>query len=247
MATQEIKEYFSGQGRVKLAPYFGGVVKKHKARWIGNVPSLELETELETDEHLESHTGTRSADRVREKSRKVKFKMTLEDFASANLAIAFQASLTNVPKGNVADLTSADDLAVGDSWQLGKIKVSDVVLTDSTASSPKTLQAGVNYRIDERFGMVDVLDLSGLKLPLKASFKHDSADVLGLMLEKAEGYYLVFEGLNTAESDKPVLVEIHKAAISPAKTLALINTDLASFDLEGTALMSDGNMVTVTK
>lgn len=243
---QEVKEYFSGQGRLKLAPFFGGTVKKHKARWVGNVPSLELTTEVETEEHLESHTGTRSVDRQREKSRKIKFKFTMEDFATQNLAIAFQASVENVPKGNVAELVSPDDLAVGDGWYLGKIKVSNVVIIDSS-SAPKTLQAGVNYRVDERFGLVEPLDLSGFKLPLKAGFAHEESDILGLMLEKAEGYCLIFEGLNTAESDAPVLVEIHKASLSSAQTLALIHDDLGSFELEGTALNHNGKMVTITK
>lgn len=246
MAKEMIKEYFSGQGEVELAPFLGGVVKPHKARWVGNVPSLELSTEVETDEHLESHTGTRSPDRVREKTRKITFKMTLEDYATLNLQMAFQASLTAVPKGKVTDLVSPEDLAVGDSWQLGKIKVSSVVLTDSS-TSPKTLQAGVNYRIDEAFGIVEPLDLSGLKLPLKATFDHESANVLNLLMEKTDGYYLRFKGLNTENNNEPVLVEIHKAKLSPAKTWALINENLASFEIEGTALMHNGQMVTVTK
>lgn len=243
---QEVKEYFSGQGRVKLAPFLGGVVKVHKARWVGNVPSLELTTEIEIEEHFEGHTGTRSVDRRREKSRKIKFKCTMEDFATKNLAIAFQASVENVPKGNVAEVMSPDDLAVGDSWYLGKIKVSNVIVTDSS-SSPKTLQAGLNYRVDERFGVVEPLDLSGFKLPLKAGFAHEESDILGLMLEKAEGYCLIFEGLNTAEDDAPVFVVIHKASLSPAQTLALINDNYGSFEVEGVALMHNGKMVTITK
>lgn len=246
MAIIEKKEYFSGQGRVKFAPFLGGVVKTHKARWVGNVPELELTTEIETEDHMESHTGTRSVDRQREKSRKIKFKCKLEDFATANLAIAFQASVEHVPKGNVAELVSPDDLAVGDSWYLGKIKVSNVVVTDSS-NSPKTLQVGVHYRVDERFGVVEPLDLSGMKLPLKAAFAHDEADILGLLLEKAEGYCMIFEGLNTAESDAPVLVEIHKASLSPAQTLALINDNLGAFEIEGVALNHNGKMVTITK
>lgn len=99
----------------------------------------------------------------------------------------------------------------------------------------------------KHLGTVEVLDVSGLKLPFKAAFNYEAADVLGLMKERVDGYYLVFEGLNTAENNTPVLVEIHKAVISPAQTLSLINDDLASFELEGTALLHNGNWVTVTK
>lgn len=247
MATTEVKEYYSGQGKVSLAPFVGGVVKKHKRRWIGNVPNLEISTEVSTEEHKESHSGLRAVDRQRETERKVSFKCTMEDFASANLALAFQASMTTLPKGNVAELVSPEDLVKGDIWSLGKIKVSEVVITDSTTTSPKTLQAGVHYALNEQFGTVEILDVSGVKLPFKAAFNHESADVLGLMKERVDGYYLVFEGLNTAESNAPVLVEIHKAVISPAQTLALINDELASFELEGTALLHNGDWVTVTK
>ncbi|MDK4689698.1 hypothetical protein [Kingella negevensis] len=244
--AQLVKQYYSGQGMVYAAPFVGGTVQTHKARWIGNVPNLELAVEVEELSHKESHSGSRLKDFTLRKELAAKFKLTMEDFSTDNLAMAFAASVAVVPKGKVTDETSPTDLAVGDNWLLSKQKIAKLVIKDST-SSPVTLQVGMHYSVDETFGRVEIFDVSGLKLPLLATFEHEAADVLDLLVAKTDNYYLRFEGLNTADGNRPVLVEIFKASVPPAKMLSLINDELASFELEGDVLLYKGATVRVTK
>ena len=241
-----IKEYYSGQGKVFAAPYVGGVVNKNKTRWIGNVPELELSFEVETEEHKESHSGSRMKDLILRKELSAAFKVTMEDFGADNLAMAFMANVQAIPKGKVSDETSSDNLAVGDNWLLAHQKIAKLVMKDSN-TQPVTLQAGMNYSVDETFGRVEILNLDSVKLPLTAAYEYEAASTLHLLTQMVEGWYFRFEGLNTANGNAPVLVEVVKAYLSPAKTLSLINDELSSFELVGDALLHHGKTVVVTK
>lgn len=49
--------------------------------------------------------------------------------------------------------------------------------------------------------------------------------------------WLRFEGLNTAEDNKPVVVEVFRFSTDPLKELALISDNIGNFALEGSALL----------
>jgi len=59
-----------------------------------------------------------------------------------------------------------------------------------------------------------------------------SAAMTGAALD----YFLRFEGLNTADANKPVIVDVFKFAVSPLKELALISEGIGQFVLEGSVL-----------
>lgn len=244
MATEHVSEYFSGQGKLWIAPVMGGVIQHNKSRWVGNVPELTLETEVETEVHKESWSGRRAKDLVLKKEKSLKFTAKLEEFTKENLALGFQATVDSVPAGAAADVESAADLEVGDVWFLPHRNVNTLAVTDSTAT-PVTLVAGEHYTVDEMFGRVQLLKKTGLKFPLKASYKYAAASRLDLLKTNAEGWYLRFEGLNTANGNAPVLVEVFKSDLSPTKTLNLITDELGSFDLEGEALLHNGKLAQV--
>ena len=244
MATERNMQYYSGQGKLWLAPVVGGAIQYTKMRWVGNVPELSLASEIETETHKESHSGNRAKDFVMKKEKSLTFTAKLEEFSKENLALGFQATLNEVANGSASDMASATDLVAGDTWLLPHRKINTLVLTDSTGS-PVTLEVGRHYVVDELFGRITLLDTKGLKLPLKASYQYAAATRLDLLQENVEGWYLRFEGLNTAKDHAPVLVEIFKSSISPTKTVELITDELGSFDLEGEALLHHGKLSAV--
>ena len=241
MAVEHVSDYYSGQGKVFIAPVKGGVIQYAKVRWVGNVPELSLETAIETMEHNESWSGSRAKDLVIKKEKSLKFKAKLEEFTKENLALGFQAAFEEIQSGTVNEEVSPSDLVVGDTWFLAHRNVNTVAVTDST-NSPITLEVGKHYRINEVFGRIKLLDTKGLKLPLKAAYKHDEATRLSVLQENVEGWYIRFEGLNTVRDNRPVLIEIFKSDISPTSTLDLITDELGSFDLEGNALLHNGSL-----
>ena len=67
-----------------------------------------------------------------------------------------------------------------------------------------------------------------------------------MLQTNSEGHYLRFEGLNTADGNKPVLVEVFKADLSPTASLDLITDELGSFELKGEALLHNAQLAKVT-
>jgi hypothetical protein len=45
-----------------------------------------------------------------------------------------------------------------------------------------------------------------------------------------------FEGLNTADSNKEVVIDLYRVAINPTKELSVIGNDLMKFELSGQVL-----------
>lgn len=238
-------EYFSGQGRVYIAPWVGG--KVGKPRWVGNVPELEIGVEVDKEEHKESYSGQRLVDHTMVKEIKTTFKAVLEEFTAENLALAFRASVKVVEGATVSNETvGGDALAVGDTLLLAHPSVSELTVKDSSGAA-KTLKEGEHYEVDLKFGRITLLKTEGLTAPLKAAYTYGKATEIDMMQAANEGYYVRFEGLNTAKGNAPVLIEMHKVDIDPAKTMNLIQDDLASFELEGNVLAVDGKTVRITK
>ena len=243
MATYS-PEYFSGQGRVYVAPIVKG--QRGKPRWVGNVPELEIGVEVDKEEHKESHSGQRLVDFTLVKETKTTFKATLEEFTKENLALAFRAAVKKIEGATVAEEQGDAAITDGDTWFLNHAGVAELKITDST-SAPVTLKEGEHYESDLKFGRITLLKTLGIKAPLKAAYTYGAATEIDLMQEAVEGFYVRFEGLNTAMGNAPVLIEMHKVDIDPAKTLSLIQDDLASFELEGNVLAHGGKTVKITK
>lgn len=249
MAKEYKTEYYSGQGRVFLYPVSAsGVPQLNKMRWVGNVPKLAIGVETDKAEHKESYSGFRTTDKVITKEIKATFSATLEEFNAENLRVAFRAAKQETAAGSVADAVVANETpVVGDVFVLPHLGVSNLVLTDSKTGTPVTLEEGKHYTFDAQFSRSEWLNVEGLKTPVKAAYSHAASVTLDAMGEAAQAWGLRFEGLNTADDNTPVLIEIPKTDINPAKTLDLITEELGSLELEGTALRTNGQFVKITK
>ena len=249
MAKEYKTEYYSGQGKVFLYPVSAsGVPQLNKMRWVGNVPKLAIGVETDKAEHKESYSGFRTTDKVITKEIKATFSATLEEFNAENLRVAFRAAKQETAAGSVADAVVANETpVVGDVFVLPHLGVSNLVLTDSKTGTPVTLEEGKHYTFDAQFSRGEWLNVEGLKTPVKAAYTHKASVTLDAMGEAAQAWGLRFEGLNTADDNTPVLIEIPKTDINPAKTLDLITEELGSLELEGTALRTNGQFVKITK
>jgi len=110
-----------------------------------------------------------------------------------------------------------------------------VVLTDSTGT-PVTLVKGTHYTVDEDFGAITFLSVATLTAPIKAAYTYGAVTDVGIFTAPLPERFLRLEGINTADSNKPVLVELYRVAFSPLKNLGLITDDLNKFELEGSLL-----------
>ena len=227
--------YASFQGRVYLGKrdVSGNPIE---VRSPGNVADLKLSLKTEVLEHYESQSGQRSLDHRMIKSKSATVSMSVEEFTKENLALALYgtavastgASVTDEPIGGATPM-------VGDRYFLAHPKVSTLVVKDS-AGTPATLSLGVQYTADTDFGAIQFLDTTGLIAPFKASYVFGDVSEIGIFTQPLPERYLRLEGLNTAQSNARVLVELYRVAFDPLKELALISNDYNKFDLEGSLL-----------
>lgn len=235
-----MNQYYSGQGRVYLAKYENGV--KGVSRWLGNVPSLSIETDVESIEHQESYTGQRTTDKKITTKKTVKVNFTLEDISNENLALAFFGDIKKVVGASVSDEMSPI-LTKNGSFLLKHNGVSNVVIKDK---DNQPLIKDTDFVVDEKFGRVTYIsDSQTLKMPLKVSYDHKDNTHIKFLSSAQGEYELVFDGLNTAESNAPLQVIVHKIALDPAGTFDLINDEFNQFEITGEALMTDEGIVSI--
>lgn len=227
--------YASFQGRVYLGERnVNG--EPINVRTPGNVADLSLSLKTDVIEHYESQTGQRAVDLRLVKQKSATVALTIEEFTKENLALALYGnhetgtggSVTNEAIGGAAPV-------VGDRYFLAHPKVSALSIVDS-AGTPATLTLGTHYTADTDFGAIQFLDTTGLTAPYKASYAFGDVSEIGIFTQPLPERYLRLEGLNTAQGNAKVLVELYRVAFDPLKELALISTEYNKFDLEGSLL-----------
>jgi len=109
------------------------------------------------------------------------------------------------------------------------------VLTDS-AGTPATLILGTHYTVDTDFGAVQFLDVSGFTAPFKASYTFGTATEIGIFTQALPERFLRLEGINTAQNNAKVLVELYRVAFDPLKEISFISDEYNKFELEGSLL-----------
>jgi hypothetical protein len=230
--------YFSGQGKISVAPLVNGVAGVY--RWVGNVPDFKPSFDTNKIEHKESSSGQRLLDKIITTENKAKVTAELEDWSPDNLALAVRGAVNKIEAGIVAvgtPVVGPAGMVAGDVWALPHQKVSTVVVKDS-ASTPATVDA-TDYKVDPDFGTITLLDATGYTLPLKASYSYAEVNNIAFFTQPIQEVAVRFEGVNTADGNKKVLVEIYRVALDPTKDLGLISNDLGKFQLEGNALVDN--------
>lgn len=229
--------YFSGQGKLYYASRDANG-NPGAFTFAGNVPELKVSLTTATTEHIESTDGQRQTDFRLITSKKAELSFSLEDWSLDNLAVGLYGTKVAASTGSTV---TGEDLGSPEQGQYVMLKnpnVSAVVLNDSTAGTPLSLVEGVDYVLNSDFGSIQIIgDMSGFVLPLKANYTYaeDKGRVTMFTQSPPERWFR-FEGLNTANQNIPVLVELYRAIVDPMKELDLINDAMLKMDMTGSAL-----------
>ena len=236
--------YFSGQGKVYVASRSGSGAPQ-AFRDLGNVPALQITLETDVMEHKESRTGQRLTDLRITRERSARVTMTLESWTKANLMMLLYGTSSTANSGTVTTETFPSGLVAGDIVRLQHPYVSSVVLTDS--ATPPVTVTSTDYSVDAASGMVTILDLNSgatppaaYTQPLKAAYSYGAKELVPMFREPYKERFLRFVGLNTANEDKPVIVELYRVVFDPAGNLDLITDEMAQFAVEGSVLYDSG-------
>lgn len=242
--------YFSGQGIVMMATRDVNGNPEGFVN-IGNVSNLVISQEQTKEEHKESSTGNRSVDAVLTTETSVTLSMTMEHIHKDNLALGLFGTATDVAAGSVTN--EVVKAYLGKTVALDKPNVSSVVVTDDTNTTTYVL--GENYTINAEAGSINILDaaaqgaatnpIANLQT-LHIDYSYTAHDTIDAFTTSAPERWLRFEGLNTADSNKTVVVDVFKFRVDPFAELALINDTFAQFVVDGEVL-SDSTKLTGSK
>jgi hypothetical protein len=225
--------YYAGQGKVYVAIATAGVPGAFK--YVGNCPILNVALETDILEHKESTSGQRLTDLRIIRGKSSKFSFTLEDFNKDNLALALYGAASTV-SGSTASAETAPTLAVGEYWRLVHGDVTSLVVTDS-AGTPATLTLGTHYEITSaKHGTIKILSLGSFTQPFKAAYTYAAVSSINMLTQGFADRWVKFDGLNTVNSNSPVLVDLYKVNFDPIAQMDLIGDDIFKMELSGGAL-----------
>ena len=199
---------------------------------IGNASALDLEVK-EDKQHLKDYTksggGTyASVSRIDT----VTAKMKLHDLNPTNVSRVIFGTASSVTGASVVDevVTAYKNALV----PLAHPNVTAVIVTDSTAAT--TYLLGTDYEV--RPGGIFILATGAIldAASLKVDYTFASYNKVEALTSNAIILELHFDGLNDANSGKPVILDVWRAQLSPTKALSLLGDKFAELDVEAEVL-----------
>lgn len=236
---QKTDQYYYGQGRVSIAIRDAVTNVPGPFQFIGDVSALSVKLTVDKVTHNESVSGQMAQTVSFPTKKTATVDLTVNQIDSDNLAIALFGTKVTTAEGTVTGEAVAGLTNVGDEFYLANQAVSDLVLTDS-AATPKTLTEGTDYSLDDaNFGRGTLLNTTGITLPIKAAYSYGGSEAVGMFTAKQPNVALRYEGVNLADNNKPVLVDLYKVTTDPLAELALISTgnDVAGMQITGGVLL----------
>jgi hypothetical protein len=224
---------FSFQGEVLIAERDASGNAKAFRR-AGDAPTFDLSLTVDKDQQRESQSGRRLLASEIITANNSNLSLVLNHFTAANLGLALYSTPVTIAASTVADETLPDDLVDGDIVALAQQNISVLVIADQV---PATLVEDTHYKIHSaEHGTVEMLDIASFTQPLEADYDYAGGINLAMFAQPAPERWVRLNGINTAEQDKPVLVDLYRVQFDPVETMTLINEAHGNLPLSGSVL-----------
>lgn len=245
MAFQD--QYFSGQGIVYVADRdSSGNILAY--RDVGNVPALRVSLETDVQDHKESRTGKRLTDFRLTTENRARVTMTLEKFTKANLMLLLYGSNQTTTGTTVITNETLNPLVTA-------VAVGDVYFTKFPNVSVYTVRANVtaltentDYTIVPATGRINIISIANMGATGTLNINYTAAAYESVVMFKDANKEraLRFVGLNTADSERQVLIELYRVIFDPSANLDVINDEIAQFEVEGSVLVDNTRLSDAT-
>ncbi|WP_121773863.1 phage tail tube protein [Acinetobacter bereziniae] len=235
-----MRKDFSRQGPFYLGANNNG--KTGAMRWIGDTGNVSIAIAETKEERKENYTGLRGTSVVLSQGTTITVELNVRYGDAENLALAMHGKVTTKAAGTVtAEIFPTGE--VGQYFVLDHAGVSDLVLTDSTPSTPVTLTEGTHYRIaSNQGGMIELLSTTGITQPIKAAYSYAGARNLSILTKRPQPMYLIMDCINTVDGSRERL-HLYKVQFDPIANMGLIDESLGEFTLTGTCYVDAVNQL----
>jgi hypothetical protein len=232
-----IDRLFVGQGKVYYGDRDPATGKPIGGlNFLGNCPSLKFSLKSETIKHKDSTSGQRLIDKVVTVGQEGEATVAIESFTRPNLEQAMYGTSIEIAAG-----TATDEVAVA---KLGRyVKLANMNLTALTSVKNQagaiTYVAGEDFEIDLEGGLLyfpesDTAIADGQIL--EVTYQYGAQEEIGAFSDTAKERYYLFVGLNQAEDDAPVTVEIPRLRLDPLDNWEMIGDQFNKLELKGMVL-----------
>lgn len=234
-------KYFSGQGRVYGAAIYQQAQGTTPETYLpalrsfqdfGNCSSLILHNGLAAFGHATGGSETPSA-AVRSGEMPT-FSLTMEELTDNNLAALLQGAVTGIAGATMGSETLV--LTAGMSTPLANINL-------TSFAGITGLTQGTDYTVDLLTGMVNSITATGT---YSCGYTYSGYSKISMATTAPPFLCLRFHGMNNADDNAPVVVEIFKTRLYPVNDLPLINESFAQLQVTGRAFRDTSKAVNTT-
>jgi len=242
-----VSNYYSGQGVVLMASRDAAGNPTGFTN-IGNCSALSVAIATTVVEHKEASSGARGIDLRLTTEVKASVNVTMESFNTANLALGLYGTETAQAGASVVAeiVTAPASVLTNQTVALAHIGVSAVVV-NGPAGTP-TYVLGTDYTINPEVGSLNILATGAITAGelLEVDYTYAAYDQVDALTTAQPERWLRFEGLNTADGNRAVTVDVFKFTADPLQELALIGDAVGQIQLAGGAL-ADNTKITGSK
>lgn len=232
---------YSRQGPMYLADNLGNG-KPGPMRDLGDTGTATISVSTGKETRKESYSSKRHTAAVLHTGSEATISITLRYDQAENLALGWHGKLTSRVSGTVTAET-IPTVVVGDIIMLEKGAATNIVLTDSTPTTPASLIAGTHYQVlDAVAGTIKILSLGSLVQPFKAAYSYGASKNLSMLTTKPPVKYFFMPGFNTVDGSRD-RIHLYKVQFDPLESLELINESFGDFTITGTCLLDSTNIL----
>jgi hypothetical protein len=227
---------FAFQGKIYLGDNVNG--KPRNLRWVGDQSGLNFALSIEKEERKENWSGNKGISVVNIQSKAVSPELVLRELSPDNILIGVHGKLNKIAASTVTGELLPSNLVADEIILLDKGNVSNLVITDSTASTPLNLVEGTDYAIESAAsGLVKMLEVGTPKVqPFKAAYSHGGMTNVSMLTAQPPVRYLYMEAINTVDGRR-ARIHLYKVQFDPMSQLPLTSQTLSEFTINGATLI----------
>ena len=201
---------------------------------IGEVSELEISVDTNKKElPSSSQTGGGLADSVARISG-VTMTMNVNSLSPENIAIALRGDASLIASATVTD--EAHTAYPGALVKFNKVPDLSETITVTGDGGTPTYIADTDYTLSPAGIRILAGGSISASTDIEVSYVSKAHNAVEMLTNSGDEYRLVFEGLNEASSDDPVLVTMHRCKFEPTSGLGFISDDFGSLSLAGDVL-----------
>jgi hypothetical protein len=223
------------RGNVKVADRHKTTGEPGAVTDVGEAPVFDIAVEVKFIENMNTSGAVSEKDLHVAGEQTGKVMITVKEHTKENLEMAVWGVTQTTPETDVVASPMQMGLEVGKEYFLpGRpLNVSDLSVEDSTPVNPIDLVLGTHYTANLTSGLIKILAFPvGVVQPIRASFTKGEVTDVGLLAKKSKPKFIFLEGINIADDDAPIAVELFKGSFSPAKKIGLKGKEAVEYEYE---------------